>query len=58
MTVSPVWITIDLILGKAGFFETYLKAEKFIKKKPVALILIASVIANWIRNIVMHFGGV
>lgn len=54
MVVSPVWIFWDCIAKKQSFYNFYNKAEKLIKKKQIAVALIALVISNWIWNIYKH----
>jgi hypothetical protein len=40
-----------LVKKTASFYRVYLLAEKFISKKPIALILVVLVLLNWYWNI-------
>jgi len=51
MIIAPIWIIADFLFKKESFYQFYYKVEKTIQKKPVAIILIILVIANWIWNI-------
>ena len=54
MIVSPGWIIWDTIAKKQSFYNFYIKAERLIKKKEIAIPLIVLVILNWIWNINKH----
>ena len=51
MTIVPFWISFDLIFKKDTFYKSYIKIEKTIQIKWLAVILILLVILNWIWNI-------
>jgi hypothetical protein len=51
ITVVPAWIFFDLISAKATFYNFYLRAERIISKKSVAIPLLVLVFFNWIWNI-------
>ena len=51
MLVLPIWLIFDMALGKATLHKAYKKSEAALRKKPVAIILIIIIIANWIWNI-------
>lgn len=54
MVVSPVWIIWDTIAKKQSFYNFYIKTEKLIRKKEIAIPLIVLVILNWVWNIYKH----
>ncbi|KFC57635.1 hypothetical protein FEM08_35920 [Flavobacterium gilvum] len=54
MVVSPVWIIWDTITKKYSFYNFYIKIEKLIKKKQIAIPLIVLVLINWVWNIYKH----
>lgn len=51
MICFPLWIFFDIILKKSTFYIYYNRAEKIIRIKWVAALLISIVIINWIWNI-------
>lgn len=51
MIVSPCWIAWDSITKKQTFYNFYIKIEKIIRTKKIAILLIILVILNWIWNI-------
>ena len=51
MLTFPLWIVQDYCRQKSGFFHFYQKTETLIRKRPIALILIGLILANWIWNI-------
>lgn len=51
MMVSPCWIAWDFITKKQTFYNFYIKIEKIIRTKKIAILLIILVILNWIWNI-------
>lgn len=51
LTVVPLWIAIDFFRKEYSFHRYYVKAEDLMKKRWVAIPLIALVVANWIWNI-------
>jgi hypothetical protein len=51
MLVVPFWIGIDLIKKSDSFFKFYKASERFISKKPIAILLFLLVILNWYWNI-------
>ena len=54
MVVSPGWIIWDIIAKKQSFYNFYIKTEKLIRKKEIAIPLIVLVILNWVWNIYKH----
>lgn len=54
MVVSPGWIIWDTIAKKQSFYNFYIKTEKLIRKKKIAIPLIVLVILNWVWNIYKH----
>jgi hypothetical protein len=54
MIVSPGWIIWDAITKKQSFYNFYIKTEKLLRKKEIAIPLIVLVILNWIWNINKH----
>jgi hypothetical protein len=50
MIIAPVWIITDFYRKKNAFYDFYLKIEKVIQQKPIAILLIILVIANWMWN--------
>ncbi len=53
--IFPLWIIMDLLFHKTSFYYFYLSAEKILRKKQVAIPMIALVIINWAWNIYQHF---
>lgn len=51
MLVVPIWISIDYIKKSSSFFKFYKTSERFISKKPIAILLFLLVILNWYWNI-------
>ena len=47
----PVWVMYDLIYKKLTLQKFYINFELFLRKKPVAIISILLISANWIWNI-------
>lgn len=54
MVVSPGWIIWDTVTKKQSFYNFYIKTEKLIRKKEIAIPLIILVILNWVWNIYKH----
>ncbi|AXG74633.1 DUF2752 domain-containing protein [Flavobacterium arcticum] len=51
MFIFPFWLLYDISLKKNTLHKSYLYFEKTIKIKPIAIVLIILLIANWIWNI-------
>lgn len=51
LIIIPIWIVFDLLFKKDSFYRFYQNTEKFIRKKPIASILIILVLLNWYWNI-------
>lgn len=52
LTIVPVWIMIDILSNRSGFFNFYLSTEKFLKTKKWALISLLMLFSvNWVWNI-------
>lgn len=51
MSITPFWMLFDVCTRKATFFNFYLQAELFLKRRSVMYIGIMLVLANWIWNI-------
>ena len=54
LVVSPGWIIWDTVAKKKSFYNFYIKTEKLIRKKEIAIPLIVLVILNWVWNIYKH----
>lgn len=54
MFVIPVLLAYDLVFNKTVLYNFYTKSESIIRRKIVAIPLIALVILNWIWNIIKH----
>ncbi|QKJ62138.1 DUF2752 domain-containing protein [Flavobacterium sp. M31R6] len=54
LVVSPGWIVWDIVAKKQSFYNFYIKTEKLIRKKEIAIPLIVLVILNWVWNIYKH----
>ena len=52
MLVAPLWIIYDVVFSRYSLLLWYRKVEQVFKKPPVAILLIALVLINWIWNIV------
>jgi hypothetical protein len=51
LLILPVWIGMDFMLRKSSFLAFYLKAEKLLQSRKVAIPAISLVLLNWIWNI-------
>lgn len=51
LIVIPLWLISDLVRGSDSLLRFYLKAEAFVRRKPVALTLLALLLANWLWNL-------
>lgn len=51
LVIFPVWILIDLIRKKESFYQFYLGAESFLRKKWVAWSALVFLLVNWGWNI-------
>jgi len=51
MLVVPIWIGVDYVKKSSSFFKFYKASERFISKKPIAILLFLLVILNWYWNI-------
>jgi len=51
MVVFPFWLISDIILKKDSLYNSYIKTEKFLQKKYIAIPLIVLILANWVWNI-------
>lgn len=51
MLVLPLWLIFDVLLDKATLHKAYKLFEAALWKKPITIILIILIIANWIWNI-------
>lgn len=47
----PFWLLYDVVFAKSTLYKSYIGFENTLKIKPVAITLIALVMANWIWNI-------
>jgi hypothetical protein len=50
--LGPPWIVWDYLSGNSTFMHWYLRAEKLMRRRSVAILLIGLVVANWIWNII------
>ncbi|MHC1780938.1 MAG: DUF2752 domain-containing protein [Bacteroidales bacterium] len=55
LTLSPPWILFDIITEKMSLYLFFLKVEKFVRVKSVAIILTLLVVINWIWNFYKGF---
>jgi hypothetical protein len=51
LVIFPLWILIDLLFTKNGFYLIYIKVETFLKRKSIAIPAIILVLTIWILNI-------
>jgi hypothetical protein len=51
MIVAPFWMIYDVITSKNSFIRFYRKLENLVRKKKIAILLIALILLNWIWNI-------
>lgn len=51
MTLSPIWIIIDIATKNKSLFEFYKKIEETLRKRKYSIPLILIIILNWIWNI-------
>ena len=49
--MGPPWIVWDFLSGNATFMYWYERAEAFIRRRSVAIVLIGLIVINWIWNI-------
>lgn len=54
MIVMPVWLAFDLIFKRQTLFDAYIRIEKTVATRRVAILLIVLVILNWIWNLNKH----
>ncbi len=54
LLISPCWLLWDTLKRRQSLWNSYLQAEKILRKKSVAIPLIILVLANWIWNICKH----
>ena len=54
--IVPLWILIDLVLGKDGFYKFYSTMERFIRRKWIAYPAILLLVLVWLINILFHHG--
>lgn len=50
--LGPPWIVWDYLSGNSTFMYWYLRAEKLMRRRSVAIILIGLMVANWIWNVI------
>lgn len=51
MLAFPLWLVSDVVLKKDSLYNSYIKTEKFLQKKYIAIPLIVLILANWVWNI-------
>lgn len=51
MIIIPVWLTIDVSIGKETLLNVYKRAEVLLKQRTVAVPATLLIILNWIWNI-------
>lgn len=51
LAATPLWLIYDLSRGSDSLLRFYLKTEAFVRRKPVALTLLALLLANWLWNL-------
>jgi hypothetical protein len=51
LVIFPLWILIDLIRKKTGFYQFYFWTESILRKKWVAYSALAFLLTNWVWNI-------
>ncbi len=51
LLVLPVWLLYDLVRKKSSFYHFYTLSEAFVRRRAVAIPLVALVLANWLWNI-------
>lgn len=51
MVMLPLWIVYDITYGKDTLHMQYIKFEKVLKIKWIAILLITLILANWVWNI-------
>ena len=51
LIIFPIWLIVDILTKKASLFNFFKTAERVVRTKYVAAILITLVAANWIWNI-------
>lgn len=52
LIIFPFWLLYDIVFAKDSLHKSYIRFEKTLKIKWVALILITLIAANWIWNII------
>ncbi len=52
LLLGPPWIVWDYLSGHSTFMFWYTRAEKFIRRRSVSVILIGMMVAIWIWNII------
>src|SRR5690606_15700295 len=51
LALLPFWLLWDALSGKHSAFVMYRRAEFFIQKPAIAIVLVLLVLSNWIWNI-------
>jgi hypothetical protein len=52
MFISPLWILYDILFFRNTFVRFYHALEERIRRKWIAIPMIALVVANWVWNII------
>lgn len=51
LAFTPLWLGVDLIRKKNSLYNSYIRVERFLNQRKVAIIGILLVLANWLWNI-------
>ncbi len=51
MIILPFWMLYDVVVKQKSYWKAYQKMEALFKLKPILILFIIVVIANWIWNI-------
>jgi hypothetical protein len=54
MLTVPGWILFDVISAKKTLFLVFIRAERVVRKKPIAIALALLVLLNWIWNMIKY----
>ncbi len=55
LLVFPLWVSIDLIQKRNSFLSIYIKIEKTLKIRAIAVIAILIILTIWALNIYRYF---
>lgn len=52
LLIGPLWVFFDILLRRDSFYQFYVRAEIFLRRKWIAIPAILLVLLNWIWNLI------